>query len=463
MPLPTLDEPYPAAPAGNKPSGSEAGGAGGYAVSDGGLGSNGGLGVGVGMGVLAPPTGASASSSSSSFGNKIWGLRVVDMRLLMTVDMRDRLFGYVLKFQEYFASDDIDGFRPRRLASSISTSLTENEEEEDQMNAAGGVGGGGGGDGGSEEKKKVKVLTDDDLKATARDFLPYWDKSNEKSDTSRGGGGIGKEVGVGLSGGRVGGRERGWEQRGERRRSRSTGSLPAGVGESRSISSGSLSGGSLDGGDEKVFGSEITTGGAGLRSGSRLGGLEGERGGGSGSGSGSGGRPRRSVSVDRGGGGGGSLATGTKGSLGGGTSTRGGGLSHASTSTSSSTSLSSSLSSSEYRADDVRRLLRMGVEGALDGSERLSRVREREKYYWGDTSQVRAPLPYIHRTSFSYYLPLFEFNSLHPYHIFTTPSHSFIIIAMTPVSSRSCWNFWRALYPPPRPAPAPRSTHKAQG
>ena len=30
----------------------------------------------------------------------------------------------------------------------------------------------------------------------------------------------------------------------------------------------------------------------------------------------------------------------------------------------------------------------MGVDGSLDGSERLSRVREREKYYWGDTSQV---------------------------------------------------------------------------
>ena len=362
-------------------------------------------GLGVGVGVLAPAS-ASASSSSSSFGNKIWGLRVVDMRLLMTVDMRDRLFGYVLKFQEYFTYDDIDGFRPRRLpsSSSSSSSLREDEEAEEQHtvdqtvdNSVKASGTGlpredmnmgkdsegnttGGGAGGEGEKKKVKVLTDDDLKATARDFLPYWDKNNEKGDSGKGTG-VGKE-GMGGSGGRGGSRERGGEVRGERRRSRSTGSLS----ESRSYrSKGSLGEESFIG-EGKLSGSERSEG---LALGSALGsgvGLENERGEGIISGS----RSRRSVSVDRGGslGGGGGRGVGGGGRGGGGSSiTSGRGTHHSTTISSSSSSLSA-----EYRhTDDVRTLLRMGVEGSLDGSERLSRVREREKFYWGDTSQVTPP------------------------------------------------------------------------
>lgn len=41
----------------------------------------------------------------SSFGNKIWGLRMVDMRLLMTIAIRDSVFGYVGRCFEYFEYD----------------------------------------------------------------------------------------------------------------------------------------------------------------------------------------------------------------------------------------------------------------------------------------------------------------------------------------------------------------------
>lgn len=34
---------------------------------------------------------------SSSYGNKIWGLRVIDLRLLFTIDIRDVIFGYVAR------------------------------------------------------------------------------------------------------------------------------------------------------------------------------------------------------------------------------------------------------------------------------------------------------------------------------------------------------------------------------
>jgi hypothetical protein len=43
--------------------------------------------------------------ASSSFGNKIWGLRVVDMRLLMTIAIRDSVFGYVSRCFEFFKYD----------------------------------------------------------------------------------------------------------------------------------------------------------------------------------------------------------------------------------------------------------------------------------------------------------------------------------------------------------------------
>ena len=43
--------------------------------------------------------------ASSSFGNKIWGLRVVDMRLLMTIAIRDSVFGYVARCFEFFKYD----------------------------------------------------------------------------------------------------------------------------------------------------------------------------------------------------------------------------------------------------------------------------------------------------------------------------------------------------------------------
>ena len=45
------------------------------------------------------------SESISSFGDKIWGLRVVDMRLLMTIGIRDTVFGYVGRCFDFFQYD----------------------------------------------------------------------------------------------------------------------------------------------------------------------------------------------------------------------------------------------------------------------------------------------------------------------------------------------------------------------
>ena len=41
----------------------------------------------------------------NSFGNKIWSLRVVDMRLLMSISIRDSVFGYVGRCFEFFQYD----------------------------------------------------------------------------------------------------------------------------------------------------------------------------------------------------------------------------------------------------------------------------------------------------------------------------------------------------------------------
>lgn len=42
---------------------------------------------------------------TSSFGNKIWGLKVVDCRILFTIKIRDVLFGYVVRCMELFSAD----------------------------------------------------------------------------------------------------------------------------------------------------------------------------------------------------------------------------------------------------------------------------------------------------------------------------------------------------------------------
>jgi hypothetical protein len=44
--------------------------------------------------------------NQSSFGNKIWGLRVVDGRILFTIDMRDVLFEYVARTMEIFMNGE---------------------------------------------------------------------------------------------------------------------------------------------------------------------------------------------------------------------------------------------------------------------------------------------------------------------------------------------------------------------
>ena len=53
----------------------------------------------------ASASGSRVPEGVSSFGNKIWGLRMVDMRLLMTIAIRDSIFGYVGRCFEYFEYD----------------------------------------------------------------------------------------------------------------------------------------------------------------------------------------------------------------------------------------------------------------------------------------------------------------------------------------------------------------------
>ncbi len=107
---------------------------------------------------------APGSTAPSSFGNKIWGLRVVDMRLLFTIDMRDRLFGYVVRFQDYFKYDDVDGFRPKSLR----------VEEEDGEGAGEGEGEGGLSPEKEKEKKELQKSKDEDVRARPHDFQPHW-------------------------------------------------------------------------------------------------------------------------------------------------------------------------------------------------------------------------------------------------------------------------------------------------
>ena len=59
------------------------------------------------------------SIEASSFGNKIWGLRVVDMRLLMTIAIRDVFFGYVGCCFNSFQYDVVVSFITTRFHCSL--------------------------------------------------------------------------------------------------------------------------------------------------------------------------------------------------------------------------------------------------------------------------------------------------------------------------------------------------------
>lgn len=99
------------------------------------------------------------SEEESSFGSKIWGLKITDMRFLFTIEIRDILFLYVARgielFQEGPAEPAADG-SARRRPSSI-------------------------------QRKKEKDAGNGDRKATIYDFLQYPDKETQKS-TQKGSG-----------------------------------------------------------------------------------------------------------------------------------------------------------------------------------------------------------------------------------------------------------------------------------
>lgn len=54
------------------------------------------------------PPSLATPSSTSSFGDKIWGLRVIDGRILFTIDMRDVLFEYVARTMDVFFATHAD-------------------------------------------------------------------------------------------------------------------------------------------------------------------------------------------------------------------------------------------------------------------------------------------------------------------------------------------------------------------
>lgn len=52
--------------------------------------------------------GLQPAADQSSFGNKIWGLKVIDCRILFTINIRDVLFSYVARCLDLFSADSSD-------------------------------------------------------------------------------------------------------------------------------------------------------------------------------------------------------------------------------------------------------------------------------------------------------------------------------------------------------------------
>jgi hypothetical protein len=99
-------------------------------------------------------------ASQSTFGSKIWGLRVVDMRLLWTLPMREVLFKYGYSFTKYFGYNETEGIvvkSQERLVPIAAATAVETTKRESIS---------------SEEERQAKPGE----QATLYDFLNYNDK-----------------------------------------------------------------------------------------------------------------------------------------------------------------------------------------------------------------------------------------------------------------------------------------------
>jgi hypothetical protein len=92
------------------------------------------------------------NAGSSSFGNKIWGLKVIDCRILFTIKIRDVLFSYVARCLDHVSTVDDNA--------STQGEGGEKKERTRTDSGNGGDGAGGGGDLSSEIARSRSSTTD---------------------------------------------------------------------------------------------------------------------------------------------------------------------------------------------------------------------------------------------------------------------------------------------------------------
>jgi hypothetical protein len=115
------------------------------------------------------------NKDQTSFGNKIWGLRIVDMRLLWTIHIRDKAFTYVIRYFDFFQYDEIDGMQPKRLSSTAADADMAEEEGPTSLK-------GEGGSGGNSSKGKVAADTAEYSDDASRESGADENQANSKGD-----------------------------------------------------------------------------------------------------------------------------------------------------------------------------------------------------------------------------------------------------------------------------------------